>query len=605
MPSPFELSTLTEVIGTSGDRRIDAMFATKESLLAPFELRDTLEGATITKWGGSVGTAPDITFSFFSSDSIFSNEYPQQYIGSIGTLPIYLENTIRSAADIWSQYTNVKLSYVEETDINVGDIRIGVSQSNINFQSGAVAEAVVPIVGRIFSGDFYLSPQLVSIPASSFGDGTVNFTTIMHELGHSIFSLTDVSTVLGWNGASLSGDLNFRAYTIMSYNVVAGSTIEDGQQGIGLSYFPTTPMILDILAAQWLYGADTSTNAGNDTYTFNESDIYFETIWDGGGQDTFDASGATSNVKLDLRSGSLSDVGQDVFAGSEMMPDTLGIAYGVQIEDAIGGEGSDAIIGNTTNNFLSGQAGNDTISGGPGEDTLDGGHGIDIAIYSGPQASYTITHSMGSTIVEDQRADGDGTDTLIDIELIEFSDGDLNLAELPLEPDPSPPEPAPTTTVLDNGTSNINIDGATSGFTDFGGQDTYTVLNSFSGDVTIADNNPSIINLPQGLAITSALFLADGVQFTINGNTLTFLGDPASFEFKFGGTPLDPTAGTSQTFDQTADAFGTSIPSGGTGPNSATITGAVQADGSILSTPSLAQLIGVEDITLSPDYSYF
>ena len=35
---------------------------------------------------------------------------------------------------------------------------------------------------------------------------------------------------------------------------------------------------------------------------------------------------------------------------------------------------------------------------------------------------------------------------------------------------------------------NINIDGAETSFTDFGGNDTYTILPNLSADVTITDN---------------------------------------------------------------------------------------------------------------------
>ena len=134
---------------------------------------------------------------------------------------------------------------------------------------------------------------------------------------------------------------------------------------------------------------------------------------------------------------------------------------------------------------------------------------------------------------------------------------------------------------LGSGSDNVNIDGATSSFIDFGGVDTYTLLNSLSGDVTITDNQVSTINLPTGLTIGDALFLSDGVQFGVNGHTVTLLGNPSLFSFIFGGTPLDPTAGTPQTFAETATAFGTTIPAAGAAPNSGTNTGTVNADGTI------------------------
>ncbi|SHI06713.1 hypothetical protein SAMN05443551_0061 [Marivita hallyeonensis] len=167
------------------------------------------------------------------------------------------------------------------------------------------------------------------------------------------------------------------------------------------------------------------------------------------------------------------------------------------------------------------------------------------------------------------------------------------------------PDPAPVTTVLNSGNSNINVDGTTNVFLDFGGQDTYTILNSLSADVTITDNDPSIINLPTGIIVSEALFLADGVEFTINDNTVTLLGDPASFEFVFGGTPIDPMAGTSQSYTETADAFGTIIPAPGEAANAATITGAIQDDGTIDGTAALASLIGISVSPIENDIPTF
>ena len=135
--------------------------------------------------------------------------------------------------------------------------------------------------------------------------------------------------------------------------------------------------------------------------------------------------------------------------------------------------------------------------------------------------------------------------------------------------------------ILGSGNDNINIDGATSEFIDFGGADTYTILGSLSGDVTITDNQASTINLPDGLTVTDALFLADGVQFTIDGNTVTLLGNPSLFTFVFGGTPLDASAGTPLSFDDTAAAFGTTVPAPGDAPNAATNLGDINDDGTV------------------------
>ncbi|MBV5308961.1 SwmB domain-containing protein, partial [Chromatium okenii] len=133
---------------------------------------------------------------------------------------------------------------------------------------------------------------------------------------------------------------------------------------------------------------------------------------------------------------------------------------------------------------------------------------------------------------------------------------------------------------------NINIDGGVTEYNDFGGADTYTILPSLSADVTITDNQASTINLPEGLTVAAARFLSNGVQFDVNGHTVTFIGDPANFTYTFGGTPLDLAAGTDLTFAATAAAFGTTVPAAdATTPNAAIKTGVITDTGNVGEAP--------------------
>ena len=70
-----------------------------------------------------------------------------------------------------------------------------------------------------------------------------------------------------------------------------------------------TPMVLDIKAVQDLYGADPTTRAGNNTYTFNQNDSFMQSIYDAGGTDTLDLSAITRPNNIDLTPGSYSSVG--------------------------------------------------------------------------------------------------------------------------------------------------------------------------------------------------------------------------------------------------------------------------------------------------------
>ena len=71
--------------------------------------------------------------------------------------------------------------------------------------------------------------------------------------------------------------------------------------------------------------------------------------------------------------------------------------------------------------------GDDTVTGGAGNDTIDGGAGIDIAIFSGDQADYSITTTVSGLTETITISGTDGTDTLTNIETLRFDDGDLDV----------------------------------------------------------------------------------------------------------------------------------------------------------------------------------
>ncbi len=84
------------------------------------------------------------------------------------------------------------------------------------------------------------------------------------------------------------------------------------------------------------------------------------------------------------------------------------------------GAGDDFVRGGDLDELINGGADNDTLEGGRGNDEINGGGGIDTAAFSGAQSSYTLTLSPGSTIIQDRRGDGNGQDTLFNIERLDF-----------------------------------------------------------------------------------------------------------------------------------------------------------------------------------------
>ena len=73
-----------------------------------------------------------------------------------------------------------------------------------------------------------------------------------------------------------------------------------------------------------------------------------------------------------------------------------------------------------------GNAANNSFTGGGGDDTLDGAAGADTAVYAGTRASYTVTRGAGSITVTGG-AGTEGTDTLANIERLQFSDTKVGL----------------------------------------------------------------------------------------------------------------------------------------------------------------------------------
>ena len=83
---------------------------------------------------------------------------------------------------------------------------------------------------------------------------------------------------------------------------------------------------------------------------------------------------------------------------------------------------ADYLLGFGGDDLLQGMGGNDNLEGWDGRDTLDGGAGLDTAVFSGSKAGYTLTRtSSGMTAA----SAADGTDALINIERLQFTDKTL------------------------------------------------------------------------------------------------------------------------------------------------------------------------------------
>ena len=105
----------------------------------------------------------------------------------------------------------------------------------------------------------------------------------------------------------------------------------------------------------------------------------------------------------------------------------------------VGTAASQRLVGGNFGDGLSALGGDDRLYGHGGDDTLDGGTGDDTAVYYGPLSSYLVsTDPSGVTTVQDLRAGSpDGTDTLTNIEHLQFAD--QTVATPPAAPIDQPP----------------------------------------------------------------------------------------------------------------------------------------------------------------------
>ncbi len=230
--------------------------------------------------------------------------------------------------------------------------------------------------------------------------------------------------------------LDNRIYTIMSYTDAAHDLFvrvtKAANGSATVSYIdvnPETPMLLDIQAIQYVYGANTGYNAGDNTYTFDPAVPFFKTLWDGGGNDTISVANFFKGCSIDLSPGHFSKITieSDSTAGYNwktppLTPtydgsNALCIAYDCIIENAVGGAGHDALTGNAANNQL---------TGGGGNDSLDGGDGIDTAVWGSKAANYQLKKVIGGWAVKDKTG-VDGTDSLVSIERLQFADKTVSI----------------------------------------------------------------------------------------------------------------------------------------------------------------------------------
>ena len=329
---------------------------------------------------------------------------------------------------------------------------------------------------------------------------TANLTTVTFSGASTSFIINFENVVGGGGDDVITGDMNA--------NVLSGGAGDDTIETVGG---------LDVLQG----------GAGNDTLlisAFGGGDYYSGGL----GVDTLSFTGLQSDHVANLTT----NIFSAIFGTSANSLDS--------IENVIGGNGADSIIGNLNDNILVGGGGDDTIEtvggldvlqGGTGNDTLiasavtlsggtsfEGGMGTDTFSFSGLQSSYIANLTTGVF----SRLNGSAPNALASIEnVIGGNGGDNIIGNL-------------SDNVLMGGRGNDTLIGG-------GGSDT---IDGGAGDDTIyADAEDMFASLTGG-ADTDTLFLITEVQL---------LYDFAAQGFEF-ATVSNAAGSTLQTFTTLANS---------------------------------------------------
>lgn len=300
---------------------------------------------------------------------------------------------VSAALELWASVANVSFRQV----ISDGNLQFGT-----NNQSSSDSSAYAYLPDPAFrSVSMYLDNT--SSFNSVFTPGSYGPNVLLHEIGHMLGmkhpgDYDSSGDPIG--GAVLPAATDNQDYTVMSYKVAA-STRANGK-------YPVSPMLYDIQAMQYLYGANTSYHAGDDVYKFAANEAP-RAIWDAGGINTFDFSSSFQKTTINLNAGAFSETAPNLH--------NISLAFGVTVQKAIAGSGGSLIIANDLGNTLQGGAGADQFELGKGNDVVDGAGGSDTVVFHNAAAGYGVIRVGDSITVV-----GEGVDQMQGIETLRFSD---------------------------------------------------------------------------------------------------------------------------------------------------------------------------------------
>lgn len=384
--------------------------------------------------GGTAWNGKSVTWSFIKANSHLPGygDNPETFAGSANLrataapLSDGQKAMTQMALGMFDSVAAIALQGVNDTAAAPGMLRFGMAD---------IADPVQAFRPGEFAhqGDVWLDTSLATGQAPA---GSLDYLLLMREAGRALgLKAPDAG---GGSGVTLPPGKDSLEFSVMSNRSFPGA--DPALFTNAPDSFPQSLMMNDIAALQHLYGADFKFNKGDTVYSFDPTEgRIFETIWDGGGLDTYDASAYATNVEIDLTPGkwSVLDVGQlaDLKPGGTKAVLARGNVFNARlyhddprslIENASGGSGNDILRGNDAANLLRGNggrdrldgaagrdllrgdAGNDQLSGGSGADKLRGGTQQDLLTGGGGRDKFIFE------VIADSRVGEAGHDTIAD-----------------------------------------------------------------------------------------------------------------------------------------------------------------------------------------------
>ena len=238
------------------------------------------------------------------------------------------------------QYADANTAVVES---DVGSATLGhvYGQSTLNLTGSVTFAGSLAQVSQSVTVLLHEEGHIIGLGHAGAYDGgsAVTPLTAQDNVQYSLMSYVNGNEAAQWGRTLLSSTTNAAGATTRTFEIAS----------------PTTPMMVDILAAQRLYGAPTGgALSGGQTFGFNcnvadASKLFFDftqntrpvvTLFDTGLNNTLDLSGFAAGAVINLAQGG--------FTSCNGQTNNVGIAYGTVISAAIGGAGDDFFMADGT-----------------------------------------------------------------------------------------------------------------------------------------------------------------------------------------------------------------------------------------------------------------